>query len=81
MCIYTYRIYKDLLKFNTSLKIIPEKIKNFLIDGFIDLYLSNPLVFFISKSELEEIMIKASLEDITVVDFIGLILGLGTRPS
>ncbi|MFX0182220.1 MAG: hypothetical protein ACFE95_03975 [Candidatus Hodarchaeota archaeon] len=59
----------------------PEKIKNFLIDGFIDLYLSNPLVFFISKSELEEIMIKASLEDITVVDFNGLILGLGIKPS
>ncbi|MFX1286833.1 MAG: hypothetical protein ACFFB5_24555, partial [Promethearchaeota archaeon] len=60
---------------------IPKKVNHFIIDSFIELVSSNPLIATISKDEVFRDLTQVGLKNVSVTEFNGVILGFGIVPS
>jgi len=59
---------------------IPPKVNHFIIDSFIELVASNPLIANISKDEIFHDLTTVGLKDVSVTEFNGVVLGFGVVP-
>jgi DNA-binding PadR family transcriptional regulator len=58
----------------------PKKVNHFIIDSFIELVASNPLIATISKDEVSRDLTRVGLKNVSVTEFNGVILGFGVVP-
>ncbi|MFX0086687.1 MAG: hypothetical protein ACFFAU_13530, partial [Candidatus Hodarchaeota archaeon] len=58
----------------------PKKVNHFIIDSFIELVASNPLIATISKNEVSRDLTQVGLKNVSVTEFNGVILGFGVIP-
>jgi DNA-binding PadR family transcriptional regulator len=54
-----------------------KKQDNFILDSIIDLFSSNPLIYFTTKEKIKDSMTKAQIKDINIVDLNGVLLAVG----
>ena len=56
-----------------------KKQKNFLLDGLIDLFSTNPMIGFTTKEKIEESMTRVQIKNVNIVDFDGILLAVGRK--